>query len=103
MKYQYAFYLQRIHNKERARFSWAANHLNKEVSKRIHEYDPYLKYPNKVALIAKNDSYVRDIYKVYIYAKQRIDRLTYLSNSVKDMGDTLLSMQRAKISMRKDY
>jgi hypothetical protein len=98
---QYSFYIQRLHNKESSREAWVVTQLNDEVAKRIHGYDKYLKYSNKVALIAKDDSYVAVLYKIYSYTKQRVKRLTFLSNSIKDLADTLLSIQRAKLYMLK--
>ena len=99
---QYAFYMQRLYNRERGRLLWAATQLNKEVSAKIHNYDQFMKYPNKVACIARDDSHVKNLYNIHTHSKQRMQRLTYLSNSIKDMGDTLLSLQRAKIHIMKE-
>ena len=99
---QYAFYMQRLHNRENARLAWSSTQLNKKVSEEIHKYDKFMKYPNKVACIARDNDDAKKLYDIYAYAKQRVRRLTYLSNSIKDMGDTLLSLQRIKISIMRE-
>ena len=99
---QYAFYVQRLHNKERCRLSWATTRLNRDVTAKLSSVDKYLKYPNKVALIAQNNSDINKVYNIFTHAKQHMQRLTYLSNAIKDMGDTLLAIQRIKLSMRRE-
>ena len=96
---QYAFYIQRLHNREKARLSWASTQLNQQISQHINEYDKFMKYANKVALIAKEYSHIKTLYKILAYAKQRMERLTYLSSSLKNLSDILSTIQHGKINI----
>ncbi len=98
---QYSFYIQRLYNREAAKLLWINTHLNKEIAKNIHKYDKMMKYINKVAIMAEKEEYIATLYKIRVHIKQRLQRWTFLSNSIKDMGDAMLSIQRVKIHMLK--
>ena len=98
---QYALYIQRLYNRETSRLAWISTELNIEISKNIHKYDKMMKYINKVAIMAQKEEYISILYKIHSHARQRIQRLTFLSSHIKDMGDAMLSIQRIKINMLK--
>ena len=60
----------------------------------------YSKYESKLYLLAKQDEYLNKLLAIRNYAKQRVDRLTYLSSSIKNLADTFLSVSKTKIALR---
>jgi hypothetical protein len=99
---QYAFYIQRLFNRETARVIWAKQELTDVISKSLVEYDKYMKFDTKVALIIKENGYANSVQKIVIYAEQRAKRLEFLSTSIKNIGEAMKSMQLAKSQMSRN-
>jgi len=97
---QFSFYFQRETNRETAREKWAKSQLDAAVALKLNDYDKYLKYEVKVALICKEDSYAQVLENIRLKAEQRTTRLMYLSSSIKTLSDTLMSVQRAKMAKK---
>jgi undecaprenyl pyrophosphate synthase len=96
---QYAFYLQRLFNREKARVIWARQQLTDTIAKSLGDYDKFTKYDIKVALIIKENVYAESLSKIITYAEQRAQRLEFLATSLKNMADALKNMQMAKAQM----
>lgn len=93
---QYSFYLQRQTNRENARLKWAESELTQSIADKLDNYNQYLKAEYKITLIGKEDSYVASLLKIRDYANQRVIRLEYLGTSLKNLSDTMKSVQRSK-------
>lgn len=98
---QYAFFIQRNHNVEQSRFDWAETEIGKYASDKIDQIGgQYTKYDNKVWLLAKQDEYLNKLLAIKNYSRQRLDRLQYLSASIKNLADSFFSVSRIKIALR---
>jgi len=96
---QYSFYLQRLQNREKTRETWATEELNKIVSAKFNDYDKYMKFDMRVASVIKEDSYAESIHKILIYARQRSQRLDFLSMSLTNLSNAMKSVQHTKEKM----
>lgn len=93
---EYSFYLQRIYNRESAKNKWGNTKLSELICDKLNSYDKYTKHDYKVALIAKENEVVKQINSVINYTNQTMERLNFLSNSVKHMSDIMSNIQKAK-------
>jgi len=93
---QYAFYLQRLFNREKTRTIWARQQLTETIAKSLSDYDKYMKFEIKVALIIKENTYAESLQKILTYAEQRSQRLEFLATNLKNMTDALKYMGQAK-------
>ena len=91
-----SFYTQRCLNRENARKAWATSNLNEVIGKEAGNYDKYMKYEAKVVLIVGDNSYARGLSDIISYAEQRVQRLTFLATSIKNLSDVMLANQRSK-------
>lgn len=93
---QYAFFLQRTLNREIARHNWAEETIKETIADEINNYKGYGFLEKSLQAIKHNDK-ASSLNKIQKYAQQRMDRLSYLANSVKNLSDILLSVQRTKV------
>jgi hypothetical protein len=93
---QYAFFLQRTLNREIARHNWAEENIKDTIADEINNYKGYGFMEKSLQAIKHNDK-ATSLSKIKKYAQQRIDRLSYLANSVKNLSDIMLSVQRTKV------
>lgn len=93
---QYAFFLQRTLNREIARHNWAEENIKETIADEINNYKGYGFMEKSLQAIKHNDK-ATSLNKIKRYAQQRMDRLSYLANSVKNLSDILLSVQRTKV------
>lgn len=93
---QMAFHIQRNLNREIARHNWAEDSLKLVIADDINNYKGY-GYMEKLYQAIKNNDKANSLHKIQKYAKQRMDRLSYLANSLKNLSDILLSIQRNKV------
>lgn len=93
---QYAFFLQRTLNREIARHNWAEENIKDAIADEINNYKGYGFLEKSLQAIKHNDK-ATALNKIKRYAQQRMDRLSYLANSVKNLSDILLSVQRTKV------
>ena len=93
---QFGFYLQRSLNREIARHNWSEESIKEAIADEINNYKGYGYIEKSLQAIKHNDkaSALNNIKK---YAKQRMDRLSYLANSIKNLSDILLSIQKTKV------
>jgi hypothetical protein len=93
---QYAFFLQRTLNREIARHNWAEESIKETIADEINNYKGYGFVEKSLQAIKHNDK-ATNLNKIKKYAHQRMDRLSYLANSVKNLSDIILSVQRTKV------
>lgn len=93
---QYAFFLQRTLNREIARHNWAEESIKETIADEINNYKGYGFLEKSLQAIKHNDK-ATNLNKIKKYAQQRMDRLSYLANSVKNLSDIILSVQRTKV------
>lgn len=93
---QYAFFLQRTLNREIARHNWAEETIKETIADEINNYKGYGFVEKSLQAIKHNDK-ATSLNKIKKYAKQRMDRLSYLANGVKNLSDIILSVQKTKV------
>jgi hypothetical protein len=93
---QFAFFLQRSLNREIARHNWADETIKETISDEINNYKGYGYVEKSLQAIKHNDK-AQSLNNIKKYAKQRIDRLSYLANSIKNLSDIILSIQKTKV------
>jgi hypothetical protein len=93
---QYSFYVQRTLNREIARHNWADETIKETIADEINNYKGYGFIEKSLQAIKHNDK-AAALNKIKKYAKQRIDRLSYIANSIKNLSDIMLSVQKIKV------
>ena len=93
---QFAFHVQRNLNREIARCNWAEEVIKETIADEINNYKGY-GYVEKSYQAIKNNDKALALNSIKKYAKQRSDRLSYVANSLKNLSDILLSVQRNKV------
>jgi hypothetical protein len=93
---QYALFLQRTLNREVARHNWAEENIKETIADEINNYKGY-GYIEKYYQAIKHNEKANGLNKIKKYAKQRMDRLNYLANNIKNLSDILLSIQKTKV------
>lgn len=94
---QYSFYVQRSLNRELSRLNWVEENIRMVISEDINNYKGY-GYVEKAYQAIKHNSRAASLQKVKMYAKQRSDRLSYLANSIKNLSDSIINVQKAKVN-----
>lgn len=94
---QYSFHIQRTSNRETARHNWADETIKEIIADEINNYKGY-GYVEKSLQAIKHNDRANKLNKIKKYAKQRIDRLSYLASNIKNLSDILLSIQRIKVN-----
>lgn len=92
---QFGFHLQRTINRETARFNWAEETIKEIIADEINNYKGY-GYIEKSSQAIKHNDRAAMLNKIKKYAKQRSDRLTYLSSAIKNLSDILISIQKSR-------
>lgn len=92
---QFAFHIQRSINRENARINWAEETIKEVISGEINNYSGY-GYLEKSSQAIAHNTKANSLNRIKKYAKQRSDRLSFLANSVKNLSDILISIQRNK-------
>jgi hypothetical protein len=98
---QYSFHLQRLYNRESAKNRWAQDQITKAVCDKLDDYSTYTKYDAKIALVAKENTAVEKLQAIVSYSGQTMERLNFLSTSVKNMCEIMSNLQRAKAFQQK--
>ena len=93
---QFAFHIQRTLNREIARHNLAEETIKETIADDINNYKGYGYIEKSYQAIKHNDK-ASGLNKIKKYAKQRMDRLSYLANNIKNLSDILLSIQRNKV------
>jgi len=93
---QYSLFLQRTLNREIARHNWAEETIKETIADEINNYKGY-GFVEKSLQAIKHNEKALSLNKIKKYAKQRIDRLSYISNGIKNLSDIILSVQKTKV------
>jgi len=95
---QYSFYLQRMYNRESAKNRWAQDQITKIVCDKLDSYNngTYMKYDHKISIIAKENKVVEKLQSILNYTSQIMERMNFLSTSVKNMSEIMSNLQKAK-------
>ena len=93
---QFAFHVQRSLNREIARHNWADETIKEVIADEINNYKGY-GYVEKSYQAIKHNEKASVLNSIKKYAKQRMDRLGFLANNIKNISDILLSIQRTKV------
>lgn len=93
---QYAFFIQRTINREIARYNWADESIKETIADDINNYKGYGYIEKSFQAIKHNDK-ASGLNKIKKYAKQRMDRLSYLANNIKNLSDIILAVQKTKV------
>jgi len=93
---QFAFHVQRTLNREIARHNWADETVKEVIADEINNYKGY-GYVEKFYQAVKHNERASNLNSIKKYAKQRIDRLSYISNTIKNLADMLLNIQKTKV------
>jgi hypothetical protein len=93
---QYALFLQRTLNREIARYNWAEESIKETIADEINNYKGYGFIEKSLQAIKHNDK-ASGLNKIKKYAKQRMDRLSYIANNIKNLSDILLAVQKTKV------
>lgn len=93
---QFAFHVQRTLNREIARHNWSEEVIKETIADEVNNYKGYGYIEKSLQAIKHNDK-AKSLNSIKKYAKQRIDRLSYLSNSIKNLSDIILAVQKTKV------
>ncbi len=91
---QTSFHIQRAQNRELAHVTWADDVLRLGVAGKTTQYSGSFFQQESSAI--KGDDYLFKVSRIRTHAKQRVDRLSFLSNSLNKMADKLENLQVAK-------
>ncbi len=92
----FAFHIQRSINREQARISWADSQLKKSVTPRLNQYKSGGSWEHTFDQATLDDGYTLKVFDIKYYAKQRSDRLYFLASAVREIGEALKDLERAK-------
>lgn len=93
---QFSFHLQRTINREIARLNWSDESIKETIADEINNYKGYGFIEKSLQAIKHNDK-ASALNSIKKYAKQRIDRLSYIANNIKNLSDILLNIQKIKV------
>lgn len=93
---QFAFYIQRTINREIARHNWSEECIKEIIADEINSYKGY-GYIEKSYQAIKHNEKASSLQSIKKYSQQRIDRLSYIANNLKNLSDILLSVQKTKV------
>lgn len=93
---QFSFHIQRTLNREIARHNWAEDTIKSVIASELNNYKGY-GYAEKFFQAVNNNDKAASLHKIQKYAKQRMDRLSYLANGLKNLSDILISINKNKV------
>jgi hypothetical protein len=93
---QFAFHIQRTINREIARSNWSEETIKETIADEINNYKGYGFVEKSLQAIKHNDK-ASSLNSIKKYAKQRIDRLSYIANNIKNLSDIMMAIQKTKV------
>jgi len=93
---QYSFHVQRTINREIARHNWSEEKIKEVICDEINNYKGY-GYIEKSSQAIKHNDKAQTLNSIKKYAKQRMDRLSYIANNIKNLSDIMLAVQKTKV------
>lgn len=92
---QFSFHVQRTLNREIARHNWAEETLKEVIADEINNYKGY-GYLEKSIQAIKHNEKATALNNIKKYAKQRMDRLSYIANNIKNLSDIMIMVNKSK-------
>jgi hypothetical protein len=89
-----AFHIQRAYNRELSHVTWAESVLRLGVAGKSENYRGSFSQQDDQAI--KNDDYLLKVSRIKTFAKQRVDRLSFLATTIQKLADKLENLQIAK-------
>ena len=96
---RYAFYIQRFLNKEVSRVNWANDALKIMVADSVDQYSGY-SYAERFHKAIKNNAAALKVFTLKNKAQQKVDRLQFIANSVKDIANAFSSLRYVKSNIK---
>lgn len=93
---QFSFHTQRTINREQARFNWAEETIKAVIADELNSYKGYGFVEKSIQAIKHNDR-ASGLDKIKKYAQQRINRLSYIANSINNLSNILMNIQKNKV------
>jgi hypothetical protein len=93
---QFSFHVQRTINREIARCNWSEESIKDAIADEINNYKGYGFVEKSLQAIKHNDK-ASALNSIKKYAKQRIDRLSYIAISIKNLSDIMMAIQKTKV------
>lgn len=93
---QFSFHIQRTINREIARHNWSEESIKESIADEINNYKGY-GYIEKSYQAIKHNEKATSLQSIKKYSQQRIDRLSYIANNLKNLSDIMLSIQKTKV------
>ena len=90
-----SFHVQRAYNREIARVNWSESSIKSVVANEVQSYKGY-SYQERLEQAIKQNGSAAKLKKINVYARQRADRLSFLSSSINNRADIFLAVQRSK-------
>jgi len=92
-----SFHVQRAYNREIARVNWSESSIKATIAHEVQSYKGY-SYQERFEQAIKQNSHASKLKRINVYAKQRADRLSFLSSSINNRAEIFLAVQRSKRS-----
>ncbi len=92
---QYAVAIHRYLGRETAILGWAKATLKHVLADDVQNYTGY-SYEERLVRATKHNEKGKKLHNIQIYAQQRVDRLSFLSNSIKGLADAFFSVYHSK-------
>jgi hypothetical protein len=93
---QFSFHTQRTINREQARYDWAEDTIKTIIADEINSYKGYGYVEKSMQAIKHNDK-ASALEKIRKYAKQRLNRLSYIATSINNLSNILMNIQKLKV------
>ena len=90
-----SFHVQRAYNREMARVNWSESSIKSVVAHEVQSYKGY-SYQERLEQAIKQNGSAAKLKRINVYARQRADRLSFLSSSINNRADIFLAVQRSK-------
>lgn len=93
---QFSFHIQRSLNREISRYNWADDYIKEVIADELNNYKGYGYNEKSIQAIKHNDK-ASSLNNIRRYAKQRVDRLSYLANCIKNLSEAIQNVQINKV------
>lgn len=93
---QYAFYINRLHQRSSARVRIAEDELNKVIAPMLCQYDQYMKVEDKRRLAIAENSHASKLEDVRAFAEAFRERTAYLSQRIHEVAEAYKNLSYAR-------
>ncbi len=90
-----AFSIQRAYNRELAHLTWANENLKLYIADKCQNYRGSFLQQELQAI--KDDDYASKLYKMKVFAQQRVDRLSFIASSLHKRSDKIFNLKTIKV------